>query len=70
MLSDAVGTTTKTVPTEDRGHILAIYGDFVEVSSKPMVETLLPHWSTDRAIDLEPGYCFPYGRNTTYRSLS
>jgi len=49
------------VPTDDGGHILAIYGDFVEVFSKTKTETLPPHRSTDHAIDLEPGYNLPYG---------
>jgi len=49
------------VPTDDGGHILATYGEFVEVFSKDKVETLPPHWSTDHAIDLEPGYNLPYG---------
>jgi hypothetical protein len=53
---------TKTVPTDDGGHIPAIYGDFVEVFSKSKAETLPPHRSTDHAIDLEPGYNLPYGR--------
>jgi len=53
---------TKTVPTDDGGHILAIYKDFVEVFSKAKAETLPPHLSTDHAIDLEPGYNLPYGR--------
>jgi len=50
------------VPTDEGGHIPAIYRDFVEVFSKPKAETLPPHWSTDHAIDLEPGYNLPYGR--------
>jgi hypothetical protein len=50
------------VPTDDGGHILAIYRDFVEVFSKAKAETLPPHRSTDYAIDLEPGYNLPYGR--------
>ena len=49
------------VPTDDGGHIPAIYGDFVEVYSKTKAGTLPPHWSTDHAIDLEPGYNLPYG---------
>jgi len=61
-LADGAGTTTKTVPTADGGHIPAIYGDFVEVFSKAMAETLPLHRSTDHAIDLEPGYNLPYGR--------
>jgi len=60
--ADGAGTTTKMVPTDDRGHIPAIYGEFVEVFSKDNVETLPPHRSTDHAIDLEPGYNLPYGR--------
>jgi len=50
------------VPTDDGGHIPAIYGEFVEVFSKDKAETLPPHRSTDHAIDLEPGYHLPYGR--------
>jgi len=50
------------VPTDDGGHIPAIYGEFVEVFSKTKAETLPPHRSTDHAIDLEPGYNLPYGR--------
>jgi len=50
------------VPTDDGGHIPAIYGDFVEVFSETKAETLPPHRSTDHAIDLEPGYNLPYGR--------
>jgi len=51
---------TKMVPTDDGGHIPATYGEFVEVFSKEKAETLPPHWSTDHAIDLEPGYNLPY----------
>jgi hypothetical protein len=50
------------VPTDDGGHIPAIYGDFVEVLSKTKVETLPPHRSADHAISLEPGNNLPYGR--------
>jgi hypothetical protein len=50
------------VPTDDGGHIPATYREFVEVFSKDKAETLLPHRSTDHAIDLEPGYNLPYGR--------
>jgi len=50
------------VPTDDGGHIPAIYGDFVEVFSKTKAETLPQHRSTYHAIDLEPGYNLPYGR--------
>jgi len=50
------------VPTDDGGHIPATYGEFVEVFSKEKVETLLPHWSTDHAMDLEPGCNLQYGR--------
>jgi len=49
------------VPTDDGGHIPAIYGDFVEVISKAKAEALPPH-SIDHAIDLEPGYNLPFGR--------
>jgi len=30
MFADGAGTTTKMVPTDDGGHIPAIYGEFVE----------------------------------------
>jgi hypothetical protein len=56
------------VPTDDGGHIPAIYGDFVEVISKAKTEALPPHRSIDHAIDLEPGYNLPYGRITIERS--
>jgi len=55
------------VPTDDGGHIPAIYGEFVEVFSKE-AETLVPHRSIDHAIDLEPGYNLPYGRIIMERS--
>jgi hypothetical protein len=47
------------VPTDDGGHIPAIYGEFVEVISKE-AEALAPHRSIE--INLEPGYNMPYGR--------
>jgi len=50
------------LPTDDGGHIPAIYGELVEVFSKPKAETLPRHRSTDHAIDLQPGYNLPYGR--------
>jgi len=50
------------VPTDNVGHILAIYGDFVEVFGKTMEETLPLHRSTGSVIDLEPGYNMPYGQ--------
>lgn len=50
------------MPTDDKGHFPAIYGDFVEVSSKANTVTLPPRRSTDHAIDLEPCYNLPYGR--------
>jgi len=59
MCADGGGTTTLMVPTDDGGHIPAIYGEFVEVFSQDQVETLPPHRSTDHAIDLEPGYNLP-----------
>ena len=62
MFADGAGTTTKMVPTDDGGHIPAIYGDFVDVFRKTKAETLPPHRSTDDAIDLEPGYNLPYER--------
>jgi len=64
MFADVAGTTTKMVPTDDEGHIPAIYRDFVEDFSKAKAETLPPHWSIDHAIDSEPGYKLPYGRIT------
>jgi len=48
---DVAGKMTKMVPTYDRGHIPAIYGEFVEVFSKDQTETLPPHRSTGHAID-------------------
>jgi len=62
MFADGAGTTTKMVPEVNGGHILAIYGDYVEVFSKAKAETLPPHQSTDPAIELESGYNWPYGR--------
>jgi len=59
----------KMVPTDDGGHIPAIYGEFVEVFSKE-AETLAPHRSIDHAIDLEPGYNLPYGRIYNLSELS
>jgi len=55
------------VPTDDGEQIPAIYGEFVEVISKAKVEALPLH-SIYHAIDLEPGYSFPYGRITIERS--
>jgi len=50
------------VPIYGRGHIPAIYGDFVEGFSNE--EEILPqHQSIHPAIDLEPGYNLPSGRN-------
>jgi len=60
--ADGAGTTTKMVPTDDGGHIVAIYGDFVEVFSKTKAETLPPHRWIDHAIASEPSYNLPYGR--------
>jgi len=62
MCPDGASTTTKTVPTDDGGHIPAIYGDFLEVFIYGKAETLPPHRSTDHAIDLVHGYNLPYGR--------
>jgi len=61
-IADGAGTTTMMVPSDDGAHILAIYGKFVELFGKPTVETLLPHRSTDHAIDPEPSYKLPYWR--------
>jgi hypothetical protein len=60
--ADGADTMTQLVPRDDGGHIAATYGEFVEDFRKDKVETLLPHRSTDHAIDLEPGYSLPYGR--------
>jgi len=48
--ADGAGTKTKTVPTDDGGHIRAIYGDFVEIFSEAKANTLPQHRSTDHAI--------------------
>jgi hypothetical protein len=56
------------VPTDDEGHIPAIYGVFGEVFSKE-AETLAPHRSMDDAIDLEPGFNLPSRRITIERSF-
>jgi hypothetical protein len=51
------------VPTDDGGHIPAIYREFVEVFSKEL-ETLAPHQSIDHGIDLECGDNLLYGQIT------
>jgi hypothetical protein len=56
------GAGTPMMPTDNGGHILAKYGDFVEVFSKAKVETLLPHWSNCHTIDFKPSYILPYGQ--------
>jgi hypothetical protein len=56
------------VPTDDGGHIPAIYREFVEVFSKE-AETLAPHQSIDHAIDFEPGYNLLYGRIYNFSEL-
>jgi len=56
--------TTKMVPTEDGGHIPAMYRDFVEVFSKAKPDTLPPHRSIDNAIDFQSSYNMPYGQFT------
>jgi len=58
--ADGAGTITQMVPTDDGGHIPAIYGDLLESFSKD-AKTLQLHWSIEHAIDLEPGYQLPYG---------
>jgi hypothetical protein len=58
--ADRASSTTKIVPIDDRGHIVTIYGEFVDVFSNE-AETLVAHWSIDHAMDLEPGYNLPYG---------
>jgi len=60
--ADGAGTTTKIVPIDDGGLILAIYRDLVEVFSKVKAEALPLHQSIEHAIDLEPGYNLPYGQ--------
>jgi hypothetical protein len=50
------------LPTDDGGHIPAIYGDFIEVFRNAKAETLPPHRSIDHAINLETSYNLPYGR--------
>jgi hypothetical protein len=50
------------VPTDDGGHIPAIYREFVEVISKDQAEKLPPQRSTNHAIDLDPGHNVPYGQ--------
>ena len=41
--ADGAGTTTKMVPTDGGGHIVATYGQSMEVFSQGEVETLPPH---------------------------
>jgi hypothetical protein len=48
------------VPTDDGRHILATYGEVVEVVRKDKAETLPPHWAIDHAIDLQSVYILPY----------
>jgi len=60
--AEVAGTMAKMVPSDNGGHIPAIYGDDVEDFSKAKVETLPPHRSTDHAIDLEPSYKLSFGR--------
>jgi len=50
------------VPTQDGGHIPAIFGEFVEVFSQATAETLLSPRLTDHGIELEPSYNLPYGQ--------
>jgi hypothetical protein len=57
------------VPTDDGGHIPAIYGEFMEDFRKAKPETLPPHRSTDHAVDLEPGYHLRYGRSYNLSEL-
>jgi len=61
MFADASCTRTKMVLTEDGGHILAIYGELLEVFSKARAETFPPCRSPNHAIDLKPTYTLPYG---------
>jgi hypothetical protein len=55
------------VPTDDEGHISAIYREFVDVISNAKPEAL-PPLPIDNAIDLKRGYNLPYGRFTIERS--
>jgi hypothetical protein len=55
MIAHGAGRMTKMVPTDDGGHLLAIYREFLQVFIKTKAETLPPHRSTDHAINLEPG---------------
>ena len=69
MLADGAGTTTKMVPTDDRGHIPAIHADFLEDFSTE-AKSLLPHRSIDYAVDLEPGYNLRFGWIYNFSELS
>ena len=60
---------TKMVNTDHGGHIPAIYGDLMDVISKPKAEALPPRRSVDHAIDMEPGYHLPYGRIYNFSEL-
>jgi hypothetical protein len=53
MFADSAGITTPMVPTDDAGHILAIYRELVE-NFREEAETPPPHWSIDDAINLGP----------------
>jgi hypothetical protein len=57
------------LPTDDGGHIPAIYGDLMQVFSNAKAETLPPHRLIDHAIDLETGYNLPYGRIYNFSEL-
>ena len=57
------------MPTDDGGHIPALYGEFVAVfTNEP--ETLVPHRSIDHAIDLERSYNLPFGRIYNFSELN
>jgi hypothetical protein len=53
---------TSKVQADDGSWIPSTYRDFLDIFSKKKAETLPPHRSTDRAINLEPGTKLPYGR--------
>jgi len=57
------------VPTDNAGHIPAIYGEFIAVFSKE-AETLPPHRSIDYVMNLEPSYKYPFGRIYNFSELS
>jgi len=68
MFADRVGTMPKMVPTQNRGHILAIYGEFSEGVGNE-AEKLLPHRVFEHAIDFEFCYNSLCGRIRIEQSL-